>query len=97
MARFLWGSAATMLVAVLVLIVISLRNVGDPPMTLLYPGFPLVDDGVAAVMVCGEQPTRETVNMTAAAVVRDRWMGDIWTYNRQDGCIVYYQHPRNGD
>ena len=65
-------------------------------MTLLDPGFALVDDGVAAVMVCGEQPARETVNKTAAAVVRDRWNSfEMWTYNRQDGCVVYYQHPRN--
>jgi len=94
-ARFLWGSATTLLVAVLVLLFISLPEVGDPPMTLLHPGFPLVEDGVAALMVCGEQPTRETVNRTAAAVVRDRWTGEMWTYNRQDGCVVYYQHPRD--
>src|SRR5215203_4485197 len=47
-ARFLWGSATTLLVAVLVLLFISLPEVGDPPMTLLHPGFPLVEDGVAA-------------------------------------------------
>jgi hypothetical protein len=63
-------------------------------MTLLDPSFALVDDSVAMVMVCGEQPHRETVNRTAAAVVRDRWTGDMWTYQKQDGCIVYYQHPR---
>jgi hypothetical protein len=27
------------------------------------------------VMVCGEQPSRETVNMTAEAVIRPRWAG----------------------
>ena len=97
MARFLWGSAATLLLVLLVVVVLSLRTVGDPPMTLLHPGFPLVEDSVAAVMVCGEQPIRETVNRTAAAVVRDRWTGDMWTYNRQDDCVVYYQHPRNAD
>jgi len=40
-------------------------------MTLLSPGSPLVDEGVAAVTLCGDQPDRGTVNGTAA-VVRDR-------------------------
>jgi hypothetical protein len=84
---------ATLLLALLVLLVISLHNVGDSPMVLLNPSFQLVDEGVAMVMVCGKQPHRETVNRTAA-VVRDRWTGDMWTYHRQGDCVVYYQHPR---
>jgi hypothetical protein len=42
---------------------------------LLNPSEPLLDEGVAMVMVCGEQPSRETVNMTAEAVIPPRWAG----------------------
>jgi hypothetical protein len=96
---WVWGGVATLvatlLFAVLALAVFSLGDLGEPPM-LLNPSESLVDEGVAMVMVCGEQPTRETVNMTAAAVVRDRWTGERWTYrHREGGCVVYYHHPRS--
>jgi hypothetical protein len=95
--RVLWGSAAVLLLAVFVLAYVFRSDEGSPPM-LLNPSERLVDEGVAMVMVCGEQPTRETVNMTAAAVVRDRWTGERWTYrHRRGGCVVYYHHLRNGD
>jgi hypothetical protein len=98
MARFMWGSAATLLVVALVLLFFALRNVGQPPMLLFNPSLRLVDEGVAMVMVCGEQPTGETVNKTAAEVVRYRWTGERWSYrHRQGDCIVYYQHPRNAE
>jgi hypothetical protein len=97
-ARFLWGSTATLLLALLLLVVVFMGKVGEPPFLLLNPSFELMDEGVGMVMVCGKQPTRETVNKTAAAVVRDRWTGEMWTVHpRQDGCVVYYQHPRNVD
>ena len=93
MARFLWGSAAALLLVLLVVVVIALRNIGQPPMVLLNPSVPLVDEGVAAVMLCGDQPERETVNMTAEAIVRPEWGHGPWTYRTRDDCVVYYHHP----
>ena len=101
MARVLWGSAAVLLIEVIVLAMFEGLDIGGPPM-LLNPREELVDRGVAMVMVCGKQPTRETVNMTAAAVVRPRWTGERWTYRHRRGgqgpsaCVVYYHHPRDG-
>jgi hypothetical protein len=75
---WVWGGVATLvatlLFAVLALAVFSLGDLGEPPM-LLNPSESLVDEGVAMVMVCGEQPSRETVNMTAEAVIPPRWAG----------------------
>ena len=97
MARFLWGSAATLLLVVLVLSVVYLGDLGEPPM-FLNPSETLVDEGVAMVMLCGEQPTRETVNMTVDEIVRHGWRYGRWTYrHREDGCVVYYHHPLGGD
>jgi hypothetical protein len=92
----LWISAVVLVLLVGMYIVA--RNEGNPPPMLLKPSEPLLDEGVAMVMVCWEQPTRETVNMTAEAVVRPRGAGERWTHrHRRGGCVVYYHHPRNGD
>jgi hypothetical protein len=94
-ARFLWGSAATLLLVAVVLSGFVLNDRGGPTMRL-NPS-PLLDEAVAMVMVCGKQPTRATVNMTAGAVVRDRWTGERWARHRRGDCVVYYQHARNVD
>lgn len=99
----LWTVAALLLFVALALVVLYDNEAADPFM-FLDPAEPLVDKGVAMVMVCGEQPTRETVNMTAAEVVRPRWTGERWTYRHgpaklgqgSSACVVYYHHPRNG-
>ena len=97
MARFLWGSAATLLLVALVLSVVVLNDNGEPPM-LLNPSESLVDEGVAVVMLCGEQPTRETVNQTVDEIVRQGWAYGRWTYrDRQGDCTAYYHHPIYGD
>jgi hypothetical protein len=96
-AKALWGSAAILLLVVLALSVVYIGDLGEPPM-FLNPSETLIDEGVAMVMVCGKQPTRETVNMTAAQVVRDKWTGERWTYRHRKGdCVVYYHHLRNVD
>ena len=96
MGKVLWISAVVFVLLVGVGIVA--RNEGNPAPMLLDPSEPLVDEGVAMVMVCGKHPTRETVNMMAEAVVRPEWAGERWTYrHRRSDCVVYYHHPRNGD
>jgi hypothetical protein len=70
-AKFLWGNAAVLLLVVLALSVVFLGDLGEPHM-FFNPRESLVDEGVAMVMVCGKQPTSETVNMTTAEVVRYR-------------------------
>jgi hypothetical protein len=95
--KSLWSSTAVLLLALLVLAYVFRSDEGSPPM-LLNPSESLLEEGVAMVMVCGEQPTRETVNMTAEAMVRPEWAGERWTYRHRRGdCVVYYHHPRNGD
>jgi hypothetical protein len=72
------GKVLCISAVVLVLLVgiyIVASNVGNAPPMLLNPSEPLLDEGVAMVMVCGEQPSRETVNMTAEAVIPPRWAG----------------------
>jgi hypothetical protein len=95
------GKVLSISAVVLVLLVgmyLVASNVGDATPMLLNPSEPLLDEGVAMVMVCGKQPTRETVNMTVEAVVRPMWAGERWTYRHRRGdCVVYYHHPRNGD
>jgi hypothetical protein len=54
--RVLWGSAAVLLLAVLVLAYVLRSDHGSPPM-LLNPSEALIDEGVAMVMVCGSNPT----------------------------------------
>jgi hypothetical protein len=61
-ATFLWGNAAVLLLVVLALSVVFLGDLDEPPM-FFNPRGSLVDEGVAMVMVCGKQPTRETVNI----------------------------------
>ena len=95
MGKVLWISALALVLLVGIYIVAS--NVGDAPSMVLNPGETLIDEGVAMVMVCGEQPTRETVNMTAEAVVRPEWAGERLTYRHRQGDYVYYHHLRNVD
>jgi hypothetical protein len=62
------GKVLCISAVVLVLLVgiyIVASNVGNAPPMLLNPSEPLLDEGVAMVMVCGEQPNRETANRTA--------------------------------
>jgi hypothetical protein len=93
--KVLWISALALVLLVGIYIVAS--NVGDAPSMVLNPSEKLIDEGVAMVMVCGEQPTRETVNMTAEAVVRPEWAGERLTYRHRQGDCVYYHHLRNVD
>ena len=95
MGKVLWISAVALVLLVGIYIVAS--NVGDAPSMVLNPSETLIDEGVAMVMVCGEQATRETVNMTAAAIVRDRWTGERLTYRHRQGDCVYHHHLRNVD
>jgi hypothetical protein len=64
---------------------------------ILNPSEPLVDWGVAAVVLCDEPPDRETVNQRAQALLTQGSVGRWTEHHRRDGCIVYYHHPRNGD
>lgn len=84
MARVLWGSAAALLLALLVLGVVFLGDLGEPPM-LRNPSESLVDEGVAMVMLCGDQPTREMVNQTVDEIVRQGWAYGRWTYRHGEG------------
>jgi hypothetical protein len=88
--KVLWIGAVA-LVLLLLGVGIAAHGTGDDPSE------PLLDESVAMVMVCGKQPTRETVNTTAEAVVRFRWAGERWTRHKRDGYVVYYHHLRNGD
>ena len=94
MTRFLWSSAAALLLALFVLAVFYAKDPGSPPM-LLNPRIPLIHEGVAMVMVCEKQPIRETASMSAA--VRPRWASerDTQRHRRGDG-IVYYHHLGGG-
>ncbi len=65
------------------MLAIFVLNAATPSM-LLNPSERLTDEGVAMVMVCGEQPKAETVNKTAAEIIRTKWLLRIWTYHRQD-------------
>ena len=94
MARVLWGYAAVLLLALIVLSVFYINDPGSPPM-LLNPSVPLIHEGVAMVMVCEKQPTRETASMSAA--VRPEWAGERDTQRHRRGdCIVYYHHLGGG-
>lgn len=71
------------------------------PPILLNPSVPLVEDGVAMVMLCGEYPERETVNRTGRAVIRsevDPYHIGWWSERQQRGdCVVLYNHPLTSD
>jgi hypothetical protein len=73
-------------------------GIGPPPM-LFYPRASLVDEGVAMILVCGEQPKAETVNQTARAPLKYAYRGGGWWSERGrpgSSCVVYYQHSRWG-
>ena len=70
---------------------------GNPPPMLLNPGESLVEDSVALVILCGEKPSRETVNQTAESVVRYRWMYGRGTEGQRDNCVILYHRRRNTD
>lgn len=95
MGKVLWGSAATLLLALLVLAYALRSDHGSPPI-LLNPSEALIDEGVAMVMVCGDQPDRETVNQRAQALLTQGSVGRWTEHHRRNGCVVYY-HSSNAD
>jgi hypothetical protein len=96
-ARFLWGSAAVLFLALILLAVFTRYDPGSPPL-LLNPSVPLVHEGVAMEMICGKQPTREAGNTPGKAAALPEWADERWTQRKRRGdCVVYYHHLRAGD
>lgn len=71
------------------------------PPIFVNPSVPLVEDGVAMVMLCGdsEATERETVNRTAWAVVRsevDPYRSGWWSERKRGECVILLHHSTFG-
>jgi hypothetical protein len=85
---------AVVLVLVFMLGLLAGRNAAQtlPVKDPVY-GAPLVKNGVAAVMLCGNWPDKRGLGLTEAAMGKG-----VWTpAPREGGCQVWYHHPPHPD
>ena len=85
---------AVVLVLVFMLGLLAGRNAAQtlPVKDPVY-GAPLVKNGVAAVMLCGNWPDKRGLGLTEAAMGKGMWT----PAPREGGCQVWYHHPPHPD
>jgi hypothetical protein len=98
--RFFWWAFLVSAVVMVLFVVWAMVSVerSHPPI-LVNPSVPLVEDGVAMMMLCGEYPERETVNRTAWAVMRtevDPYHIGWWSERKRGECVILLHHSSFG-